>query len=431
MIGKLIVRVYKAEGLASADMNGKSDPFIKMKLVNQIHRTSTQYRTLNPVWNEMFHFDVLDIHNQLDFIFYDEDRHGEDFLGRIVIPLLSIKNKKMIWYRLKDKKLQNSAKGRVLLRLDIEWSLVKACIRTFNPLEELRDPPAPVIKRSLMVSNFIRAKTQIMILVDVLKYIKSCFQWENKIRSLSAFALFLLVTLCFEVWMLPMFLLGIFCFNYCVVSSKRVRRLLGFDEARYSKLADVTSMMLKDESVDDHQNQIAATTKEINNNITTSSNQCNGIYSTIRAGCSFTGKTCSNSNLSINSHQSYTSNQTVSSSQDSNDNRSLVERIQAGKDVVILVQDITGDVASYLERISNTFTFKVPFLSYLMMFCLGVATVLLYFVPLRYIVLAWGINKFTKKIRNPNAIDNNELMDFLSRVPDNTQCLKQQNVICY
>lgn len=32
-----------------------------------------------------------------------------------------------------------------------------------------------------------------------------------------------------------------------------------------------------------------------------------------------------------------------------------------------------------------------------------------------------GINKFTKKIRNPYAIDNNELLDFLSRVPSDVQ----------
>ncbi|OWK08968.1 hypothetical protein Celaphus_00015167 [Cervus elaphus hippelaphus] len=33
----------------------------------------------------------------------------------------------------------------------------------------------------------------------------------------------------------------------------------------------------------------------------------------------------------------------------------------------------------------------------------------------------WGINKFTKKLRNPYAIDNNELLDFLSRVPSDVQ----------
>jgi hypothetical protein len=32
-----------------------------------------------------------------------------------------------------------------------------------------------------------------------------------------------------------------------------------------------------------------------------------------------------------------------------------------------------------------------------------------------------GINKFTKKLRNPYSIDNNELLDFLSRVPSDIQ----------
>ena len=32
-----------------------------------------------------------------------------------------------------------------------------------------------------------------------------------------------------------------------------------------------------------------------------------------------------------------------------------------------------------------------------------------------------GINKFTKKIRKPNAVGNNELLDFLSRIPSDPQ----------
>jgi hypothetical protein len=40
---------------------------------------------------------------------------------------------------------------------------------------------------------------------------------------------------------------------------------------------------------------------------------------------------------------------------------------------------------------------------------------------LRYLLLAWGVNKFTKKLVRPWAIDNNELVDFISRVPDNEE----------
>ena len=45
--------------------------------------------------------------------------------------------------------------------------------------------------------------------------------------------------------------------------------------------------------------------------------------------------------------------------------------------------------------------------------------------------MVWGLNKFTKKLRNPNFIDNNELMDFISRVPDNEELvrIKQKSVL--
>lgn len=36
-------------------------------------------------------------------------------------------------------------------------------------------------------------------------------------------------------------------------------------------------------------------------------------------------------------------------------------------------------------------------------------------------ILVLGINKFTKKLRNPYSIDNNEVLDFLSRVPSDVQ----------
>lgn len=36
-----------------------------------------------------------------------------------------------------------------------------------------------------------------------------------------------------------------------------------------------------------------------------------------------------------------------------------------------------------------------------------------------------GVNKFTKKLRDPYIIDNNELLDFLSRVPSDVQVVSQ------
>ena len=38
-------------------------------------------------------------------------------------------------------------------------------------------------------------------------------------------------------------------------------------------------------------------------------------------------------------------------------------------------------------------------------------------------IKVWGINKFTKKLIRPDFVPNNELLDFLSRVPDDEEIL--------
>ncbi|NP_001380472.1 multiple C2 and transmembrane domain-containing protein 1 isoform 12 [Homo sapiens] len=104
--------------------------------------------------------------------------------------------------------------------------------------------------------------------------------------------------------------------------------------------------------------------------------------------------------------------------------KGFINKIYAIQEVCVSVQNILDEVASFGERIKNTFNWTVPFLSWLAIVALCVFTAILYCIPLRYIVLVWGINKFTKKLRSPYAIDNNELLDFLSRVPSDVQVLQ-------
>ncbi|KAM9253069.1 multiple C2 and transmembrane domain-containing protein 1 isoform 7-T7 [Dugong dugon] len=108
--------------------------------------------------------------------------------------------------------------------------------------------------------------------------------------------------------------------------------------------------------------------------------------------------------------------------------KGFINKIYAIQEVCVSVQNILDEVASFGERIKNTFNWTVPFLSWLAIVALCAFTVILYFIPLRYIVLVWGINKFTKKLRSPYAIDNNELLDFLSRVPSDVQVVQYQEL---
>uniref|UniRef100_A0A8C7ZGE2 Multiple C2 domains, transmembrane 2a n=1 Tax=Oryzias sinensis TaxID=183150 RepID=A0A8C7ZGE2_9TELE len=124
----------------------------------------------------------------------------------------------------------------------------------------------------------------------------------------------------------------------------------------------------------------------------------------------------------------------ASSNQDlvSNENLSepgkkgLMDKIHMVQEVVLVVQTSLEEVANMGERIKNIFNWSVPFLSSLACLVLFVATVLLYYIPLRYIVLIWGINKFTKKLRKPYSIDGNEMLDFLVRVPSDVQKVRVQ-----
>ncbi|XP_075998450.1 multiple C2 and transmembrane domain-containing protein 2 [Genypterus blacodes] len=101
--------------------------------------------------------------------------------------------------------------------------------------------------------------------------------------------------------------------------------------------------------------------------------------------------------------------------------KGLMDKIHMVQEVVLTVQNVLDEIANIGERIKNLFNWSVPFLSCLTCMVLFTATALLYFIPLRYIVLIWGVNKFTKKLRNPYTIDNNEILDFLKRVPSDVQ----------
>ena len=143
-IGHLIVKVMKAQGLHSADLGGKSDPFAVVEIVNDRLQTQTEYKTLAPVWQKVFTLyvelilfdklsnhidffsDIRDIHDIVEITVYDEDKdHKYEFLGRVQIPLLRVKNGERRWLKLKDKTLRKKAKGEeaeILVELNLFWN---------------------------------------------------------------------------------------------------------------------------------------------------------------------------------------------------------------------------------------------------------------------------------------------------------------------
>lgn len=350
-VGIVQVKVMRAEGLMAADVTGKSDPFCVLELNNDRLQTHTVYKNLNPEWNKAFTFNVKDIHSVLEVTVFDEDRdRSADFLGKVAIPLLHIRNGEQKSYVLKNKELTGPTKGVIYLEIDVIFNTVKAALRTVVPAEQKYIEEEPKVSKHLLQQNFNRVKRCIMVLISYGTYINSCFEWESAQRSIISFVLFVVVVWNFELYMLPLALLLLLVWNYFFSSSR-----------------DTTDMSMEAmfEWEDDEEDK---EDKE-------------------------------------------------------SEHKGFIDKLYAIQDVFISVQSALDEVASYGERIKNTVNWTVPFLSWLAIAALCLATVLLYLIPLRYLVLAWGVNKFTKKLRDPYMIDNNELLDFLSRVPSDVQVM--------
>ncbi|CAG9792488.1 unnamed protein product [Diatraea saccharalis] len=355
-VGWLCVKVFGAKGLAAADLGGKSDPFCVLELGNARLQTHTEYKTLCPNWMKIFTFTVKDISSILELTVYDEDHdHKVEFLGKLAIPLLSIRNGEKRWYALKDKKMRARAKGnypQIQLEMTVIWNPLKGAIRVINPKEPKYMHQEAKFKRQLFIRNVMRLKAIIMWFIEVGKILQDCFEWESRVLSFFGLLLWLAFCYYYQMWMLPFLILIFFGRNWLIY------RLTGGNPL----LLPVNDDDLLAEEDDDEE-------------------------------------------------------------ADKEEKKSLKERLQAIQEVTQTVQNAIGYVASLGEAVKNLMNFTVPYLSYLAIIMLFGAMLVLYVIPLRYLLMAWGINKFTRKILRPHTIPNNEVLDLLSRVPDDETLL--------
>ncbi|KAF7239513.1 Multiple C2 and transmembrane domain-containing protein 2 [Varanus komodoensis] len=278
-----------------------------------------------------------------------------------------------------------ASRSREIL-LPLYTTLVKASIRTFTPRERRFLEDNRKFSKKILSKNVDRVKKITMAIWNAIQFLRSCFLWESPVRSVIAFVVFVITVWHFELYMVPLALLLLFAYNFSLLTPEKVASM-------------------QDPQVDQKwARSLLNFKKKLDLQVPTLVHLLYETYLTL-----VDKKDCI----------------VVEDDEDEDDKESekkgLIERIHMVQDIVITVQTVLEEIASFAERIKNTFNWTVPFLSVLACLVLGVATIVLYYIPLRCIILIWGINKFTKKLRNPYAIDNNELLDFLSRVPSDVQ----------
>uniref|UniRef100_A0A7S3B3S4 C2 domain-containing protein n=1 Tax=Haptolina ericina TaxID=156174 RepID=A0A7S3B3S4_9EUKA len=86
--GIAIVRVLRGLDLVAADLNGKSDPYVKLKSGGKKVKTHIEKATLNPVWNETLQLNVESLAEPISVEVMDHDVIGmNDHLGTASINL--------------------------------------------------------------------------------------------------------------------------------------------------------------------------------------------------------------------------------------------------------------------------------------------------------------------------------------------------------
>ncbi|KAK7314295.1 hypothetical protein VNO77_39511 [Canavalia gladiata] len=125
---KLAVEVINAHDLMPKDGEGSASPFVEVDFENQLSRTRTVPKNLNPIWNQklLFHLDATKpYHRQtIEVSVYNERRPipGRNFLGRVRIPCSNIVKESEEVYQtfpLEKKWFFSPVKGEIGLKIYI------------------------------------------------------------------------------------------------------------------------------------------------------------------------------------------------------------------------------------------------------------------------------------------------------------------------
>eukprot|EP00731_Ephydatia_muelleri_P035090 Em0096g9a len=346
-------RTAEIGGIVRLNIGVNANLFATLEVGNSQMRTDVVYKCASPMWNRTFCFNVKDIHDDLEVTVYNERKTGKnEFVGKLVIPLLRLRCGTAKMYALKDKHCNMKAKagGVVMLECDLVYNHV-------------------------LMSNIRRATYLGRTLLSTWHFIQSLWSWEDKWLSAISFFLFVVACLLAEVWMVFPLLILLLLYGYMVVymrghhlwqiDSRRKSRHRDGDDEEESSMEELEGSELEDEGDPAAEDQS-------------------------KAGIS--------------------------------------QKFKQLQRVLLLLQTLLGQLADLGERIHNFCHWRVPWLCWLAITVLTVAMVIVYFIPLRYIILAWGVNKFTKRLRNPHYIDNQELLDFISRAPTYKQLHKWNEV---
>ena len=254
------------------------------------------------------------------------------------------------------------------------YNTAQAAIATFGPTHEPMIPlklPREQFDRKIFGNNIKRIKSlsKASGYQRLKEEINSILNWERKLKSICALLLYIQVVYIFQPWMLPFAIFIIFISNAKKISSGVVIDMI---KETNEKEDNIDNYISSDEMDEDDE---------------------------------------------------------VMNDEGVKDKTSIKTKINRIQRIALKVQQFFGKAARWGERIKNLIEFKVPFLSWIAVVLLLASIIILYLVPLRYLIMAGGINKILKNLIRPDSKGSIErFKDFLSKVPDDDD-LKELNMV--
>jgi len=357
-VGYLNINLIEASGLGSNKLQGTLNPYCQLELDNQYHRTATAIKTKNPFWNKMFHFQVTDSFSFLKISIISEKLNSPPLLlGKAVIRLSSLHNcsgPQNMWIALKDRKLRKEAKGDSP-KLHLELQYVHNPIRSAITVFKNKDD---------LLYEVSKAKFERATLLRNVNRIKQFLPKGSTITKMKNSYSDIIA------WKNPARTVKYFIFYMFFVYYFQIWWIPVFLLFRFyknwknkrNKIPPEQEIIAKAEVIDDADDDDEEEMQE--------------------------------------------------------EKKSLKQSLDSLQNILLEFQEGCGLVASYLERLFNLCHFEEQALSLLFCFLLFILSLILYLIGLRSVLLLWGVNKFTKKLRDSDPVPTNELDNLILRVPD-------------
>eukprot|EP00092_Neocalanus_flemingeri_P023579 GFUD01025569.1.p1 GENE.GFUD01025569.1~~GFUD01025569.1.p1 ORF type:complete len:721 (+),score=203.23 GFUD01025569.1:280-2442(+) len=355
-VGYLTINVIEATGLGSTKLQGSVNPFCQLEMDNQFHRTVTAIKTKNPTWEKTFSFHVSDPFSKLNIAVLSEKMNSPQLvLGKAVLRLSSLGNSH-------NQHLWIALKDRKLRKpakgdnpkLHLEIKYVRNTIRSAITVFKNKED---------LLFEVPKPKFERTILLKNVNRIKQFLPKGSTItnikKSYSDIIAWQNPARTVKYFVFYMFL--VYYFHIWWIPVFLLYCLANNWKMKKSNNTKIPRIIVNKDLAEDDDDEEEETQEE---------------------------------------------------------KKSLKQSLDSLQNILQEFQEGCGLVASYLERISNLCHFEEPFLTVLFCGLLIVLSLVLWLFGLRTVLLLWGVNKFTKKLRDSNPVPTNEVNNLIIRVPD-------------